>query len=56
MNFDDILKNAPTPQVELFIAEMQGIQKRYAPSTPQWQLASSVLKPLFEEMARRTAR
>lgn len=36
------------------IEELQAIQKRNRPTSPEWIEASNELKPLFEEMARRT--
>lgn len=35
------------------IAELQQIQKTHPPTDAAWQTASELLKPCFEEMARR---
>jgi hypothetical protein len=43
-----------TSEVEDLIAELQGVQKRSRPGSPEWQAASNALQPLFTEMADRT--
>jgi hypothetical protein len=43
----------PTSNIVAKIRSLQDVQKRNAPSSLEWQLASNALQPLFREMAKR---
>ena len=55
MNQANTLSESPTAEIREAIEILQDIQKRHAPTSTVWQEASRSLKPLFEEMARRSA-
>lgn len=47
------VKELSTPQLLDRIGELQQIQKTHSTKTPAWQTASELLRPCFDEMAKR---
>lgn len=53
-NMNTQASGADTAEILARIESLQAIQKRNRPTSAEWIEASNELKPLFEEMARRS--